>query len=77
LASEIKRPRRAPGEGETPAQWCLRRGYSRSTWNYWRKLKPPRTPAVIQPGGPGGRMLITPAADAAWEAANTVATAAE
>jgi hypothetical protein len=49
----------------TIPEWCRKRGISRATYDLWRKagLGPDVTQAV-----PNGRVTISAAADARWEA---------
>lgn len=49
--------------GKSPAEFCAAYGISRSTFEDWRRRG--LGPAELQPI-PGGRIIITEAAEAAW-----------
>jgi hypothetical protein len=54
-----------PRAGKSIAEFCRSYGISRSTWNNWQKKG--IGPAVTQPAGPRGRVLITEEAEAEWK----------
>jgi hypothetical protein len=53
-----------PTSGKTIEQWCDSYGWSRATWN--RAQDAGTGPAIIQPSGPGGRVIVTPESEAEW-----------
>jgi hypothetical protein len=71
-------PPRIKRTGKSPAEFCASIGVSRSTFETWRRRG--IGPAELQPI-PGGRIIITEEAEAAWRekftALATVTDAAE
>jgi hypothetical protein len=66
--------------GKSVDEFCAAYGISRSTFETWRRARPPLGPAELQPI-PGGRIIITEEAEAAWKErhtaiANTITAAA-
>jgi hypothetical protein len=59
--------------GKTIAEFCRAYGFSRRTFDNWRKKG--IGPAVTQPAGPGGWGLITPENEDAWLRAHSRVTA--
>jgi hypothetical protein len=55
----------APRAGKTIAEFCAAYTISRSTFENWRRKG--IGPAVLQPGGRGGRGIITAEAEDAWK----------
>jgi hypothetical protein len=66
---------RQPRKGKSVAQFCAAYNISRSTFEEWRRRKPPLGPAELQPI-PGGRIIITEQAEADWAAQRTAQPAA-
>jgi hypothetical protein len=64
-----------PRKGKSVAEFCAAWGVSRSTFEEWRRRKPPLGPAELQPI-PGGRIIITEQAEAEWAAQRTAQPAA-
>jgi hypothetical protein len=55
--------------GKTVDEFCAAWDISRGTYDKWKKLG--RGPVELQPGGPGGRVIITPASEAEWQRRHT------
>jgi hypothetical protein len=66
-----RRPEVTGGHDATVGGFCRRKNISRSTWNNWRRQG--LTPDTVQPAGRGGKHIITPEAEAAWDQKHTVA----
>jgi hypothetical protein len=60
--------------GKTVDEFCAAYDVSPATFYRW-KLQG-NAPAVWQPGGPGGRQIITPESEDAWKRAHTALAAA-
>jgi hypothetical protein len=55
--------------GKTIAQFCRDYDIGRATFFKWRQQG--LGPAIMQPAGPRGRVVITPEAEAAWKVRHT------
>jgi hypothetical protein len=60
--------------GKTIAEFCSDWDIGRATFYLWKKQG--LAPAVTQPAGPGGRVIITPESEAQWKARHTARTTA-
>jgi hypothetical protein len=55
--------------GKTISQFCRDWDIGRATFYLWKKQG--LAPAVTQPAGPRGRVIITPESEEAWKRAHT------
>jgi hypothetical protein len=55
--------------GKSISEFCQAWNISRRTFDNWRKRG--LAPGVVQPGGPGGRAIITPQSEEAWARRHT------
>jgi hypothetical protein len=55
--------------GKSIVEFCQAWGISRRTYDNWQRKG--LGPAVVQPGGPGGRAIITPQSEEAWARRHT------
>jgi hypothetical protein len=62
-----------PRASKSIREFCTTYGISRSTYFKWHKAG--LGPAVTQPAGPRGRVLITPESEQAWKARHTALAA--
>jgi transposase-like protein len=60
--------------GKSISEFCRDYDIGRATFYLWRKQG--LAPAVLQPGGRGGRVIITPESEDAWKARHTALAAA-
>jgi hypothetical protein len=67
-----KMPAKVPQAGKSPAQFCEAYGISRSTFEEWRRRG--LGPEELQPI-PGGRIIISAQAEAAWLARRSASPA--
>jgi hypothetical protein len=67
-------PPREPRRGKSPQEFCDSYGISRSTYEQWQRDGV--GPVVLQPGGPGTRVIITEIAEREWLAKATSLAAA-
>jgi hypothetical protein len=59
--------------GRTVTEWCYDYHITRRTFEHWQKKG--IGPAITQPAGPNGRIIITDESDAEWKRKHTALAA--